>query len=102
MNEQKFEYSLVAFVPNTLKDFFDGTIDEATFKKIFSDNLKTAKVYLILMSQELLDESKKVFCNEFLLTDKINAAINREKLSGEKLKDTLRTLIAQYDNENLT
>ena len=93
---KKFENSLVAFLPDILEKFFSGAIDEATFKKVFADNLKTTKIYLVCMSKELLEENKKIFRNEFIFADKLNAAI--KNFSGQDLKNTIKNLIAQYNN----
>ena len=98
---KRFEYSLVNFIPDMLKNFFDGTIDEETFKQKFLYNLKSAKINLVLMSKADIDTNKKVFRNEFIMADKINAAIVDEKLSGQKLKDKLKKFVMQYNDNNL-
>lgn len=98
---ESFENSPVAFIPNMLKNFFGGAIDEETFKQEFEIYEKNAKINLVLMSKADLETYKEVFRNEFIFADKSHAAMFDDNLSGQELKAALKKFIAQYINDDL-
>ena len=101
IDSKSFECSPVAFILNMLKKFFDGTIDEETFKQEFYIYEKNAKINLFLMSKADLETYKKVFRNEFIFADKSHAAMFDDNLSGQELKDKLKEFVRQYNDDNL-
>lgn len=90
--------SPVAFLPELLKNFFDGAIDETTFKSRVLQNMRTAKVCLSLMSKNDIAVNKVIFRNEFILADQINFAIVEHDLRGQELKDALKKFVAEYND----
>lgn len=96
LTSRKFQNSLVAFLPELLKKFFGGEIDEATFKREFEDKSFQAKIYLAYMG-EYIKVNQKIFRNEFYLTDRINDAIFEFNLSGQEFKDALKKYIVEYN-----
>ena len=93
---RKFPNSLVAFLPELLRKFFAGEIDETTFKKEFDDKSFQAKIYLSYMGKNI-KLNQKIFRNEFRLADRINDAIYEFNLSGQEFKDALKKYIAEYN-----
>ena len=100
MASRKFSNSLVAFLPELLRKFFSGEIDEATFKQEFDDKSIQAKIYLSYMPKDLIKANQTIFKNEFKLTDRINDDIYEFKLSGRELKDNLQKYIEDYNAAN--
>ena len=102
LTSRKFQNSLVAFLPELLKRFFSGEIDEATFKQEFEDKSVQAKMYLLYMKEYIKDikANQKIFRNEFYLTDRINHAIYEFNLSGQEFKDALKKYIVDYNKAN--
>ena len=110
MEEQKFIDELfkssklanspVGFLPELLKAFFGGEINEATFKKEFLKKTGMAKVCLSLMAKNDIKACKIIFRNEFILADAINFAIVEHEFSGQEFKNNLEEYIKQYNLAN--
>lgn len=94
---RKLMYSPVDFLPELLKKFLGGEIDEATFISRVLKNMRTAKVCLSLMSKDDIAVNKIIFRNEFIFADQINFAIVEHDLHGQELKDALKKFIAEYN-----
>ncbi|MBR1805324.1 MAG: hypothetical protein IJ774_02930 [Selenomonadaceae bacterium] len=97
LESRKFECSPVAFLPEMLRKFFAGEMDETNFKKIFEDKSTQAKVYLVYMGKKNIEANQIVFRHEFRLADEVNAAIYRDNLSGTEFKDRLKEVIIAYN-----
>ena len=96
---RKFPNSLVAFLPELLRKFFSGEIDEATFKKEFDDKACQAKMYLAYMG-EYIKVNQRIFKNEFQLVDKIGDDIYYNNLSGREFRNNLKRYIKHYNLAN--
>ena len=90
--------SPVAFLPELLKKFFGGEIDEETFISRVLQNMRMAKVCLSLMSKNDIAANKIIFRNEFIFADQINFAIVKDNLHGQELKDALKKFVAEYND----
>lgn len=95
---EAMQNSLVAFVPDLLLEYFEGSLPKNDFSELFKIKLNKVKYLFSQMPKELAIKNLTAFKNEITLAEQINSAcIKAKNLNEVDFNKELEDYIVSYN-----